>query len=236
VDEPLLYEPTDSPFGLKVRMCLQLKGIAFRRVTVTVGRRRELGRLGPRGRVPLLVYGTEVVGDSSLIARFIDDRHPDPRLFPQDAAARAYCLLVEQWADAALHPLVGACKWLNPENRDAALANTADEVAGGWLRPLVGWYLVRAARRRCRALGRRQEDVPLLRARLREHLAVLASLLDGRPYLLGRSVTLADLSAFAQLAWMQRYAEARLLDDVPAVVTWLDRVAEIPAVSAALAA
>src|SRR5437867_9132707 len=153
LDEILLYDHSDSPFCLKARICLNLKGVPFRRVTVTLGRRRELKRLNPLGKVPVLVQGTEVISDSSRIARHLDACYPEPLLIPTDPAARAYALLLEEWADEALYFIVAAFKWLNPANRAAALANTVTEVTGGALRPLVGWALARNERRRYAAWG-----------------------------------------------------------------------------------
>ena len=40
--EILLYDVNDSPFCLKARICLNVKGVPFRRVALTVGRLREL--------------------------------------------------------------------------------------------------------------------------------------------------------------------------------------------------
>lgn len=235
-DEALLYDLSDSPFCLKARMCLQLKGVPFRRVTLTIGRLRELRRLNPLGKVPVLVEGTEVVPDSSAIARHLEARYPEPSLLPEEPAARAYCALVEEWADEVLYFLVGAFKWLNPENRAAAVANTVHEMAPGWLRPALGPVVTYSIRRRYRAWGYPPASLPQLEVRLRDNLSVLATLLADRPFLLGRRATLADLATFAQLSWMRRYVEARLLDDTPTVVRWLDRLCEEPAVAAAVAA
>jgi len=233
-DEHLLYDLTDSPFCMKARICLHVKGVPYRTVTVTAGRLRELRRLNPLGKVPVLVHGAEVIADSSAIARWAEDRYPDPALIPADPEARAYCLLVEEWADEALYFIVGAFKWLNPENRRTALANTVSDLATGALRPLVGWAMARNIRRRYAAWGYTAAGLGALEARMRENLGVLAGLLRDRPYLLGRSATLADVAAFAQLSWMRRYAEARLLHEVPTVLDWLDRLGKAPAVAAAL--
>ena len=235
MDEPLLYDLSDSPFCLKARICLNLKGVSFRRVTLTVGRRRELRRLNPLGKVPVLVHGSDVVADSTAIALHLEGRVPHPSLIPPDAAARAYCGLLEDWADESLYFLVGAFKWLNPVNRTAALENTANELAGRWPRVLVGWAVRRNVRRRFGAWGYGQSAVSTLAARMQDNLAVLAGLLGDKPDLLGRTLTLADVAVFAQLAWMQRYAEARLLDAEPQVGAWIARLAEIPAVADALA-
>jgi len=99
----------------------------------------------------------------------------------------------------------------------------------------VGRLLVRNVRRRYAAWGYTVDALAHFEGRMRANLATLASLLDGKPYLLGRTPTLADVAAFAQLAWMQRYAERRLLDETPAVQHWLERFGATPAVAAALA-
>src|SRR5206468_4282039 len=107
LDENLLYDLSDSPFCLKARICLQLKAVPFRRVTVTVGRLRELRQLNPRRKVPVLVHGGNVVCDSTRIAHYLDAHYPEPSIVPTDAEARAYATLLEEWADEALYFLIG---------------------------------------------------------------------------------------------------------------------------------
>jgi len=68
-EEHLLYDLRDSPFCMKARICLHLKGVSYRTVTVTARRYRELRRLNPLGKVPVLVHDGEVIADSSSIAR-----------------------------------------------------------------------------------------------------------------------------------------------------------------------
>ena len=206
----------------------------FRRVPVTLGRLRELRRLNPLGQVPVLVQGTEVIVDSSRIARHLEARYPEPALIPRDPTARAYATLVEEWADEALYFIVAAFKWLNPVNRRAAVENTVSEMTGAALRPLVGHLLVRRERRRYAAWGHTAATLGALEERMRENVAALAGLLDGRPYLLGRRPMLADVAAFAQLCWLGRYVERRLLAETPAVQQWLERLAAAPPVAAAL--
>jgi glutathione S-transferase len=233
-DEVLLYDLNDSPFCLKARICLQVKGVPFRRVSLAVGRVRELRRLNPLGKVPVLVQGGDVVVDSSRIARYLEARHPEPPLIPAAPEASAYAALVEEWADEALYFIIGAFKWLNRENRAAALANTVTEMARPLLRPFVGRLLARDVRRRYAAWGYTADALGDFEERMRAHLATLTTLLEGKAYLLGRAPTLADVAVFAQLAWMQRYAERRLLDRAPVVVAWLERLGGLPPVAAAL--
>jgi len=234
-EEILLYDLNDSPFCLKIRICLNVKGVPFRRVALTVRRLRDVRRLNPFGKVPVLVQDGTAIADSSRIARHLESAYPEPALIPIGAEARAYAALLEEWADEALYFLVGAFKWLNPVNRPAALANTATEMTGVLLRPLVGRAIQRNVARRYAAWGYTARALADLEERMAENLATLSTLLEGKAYLLGRVPTLADVAVFAQLAWMQRYAEKRLLAGAPVVGDWLRRFAELPPVAAALA-
>ncbi len=233
-DELLLWDLTDSPYCAKVRICLQLKGVPYRRVTLTVARMRELRQLNPLGKVPVLVDGGRVIADSTAIIRHLEALHPEPALLPADPAARAYCDLVEEWADEALYFPIGAFKWLNPANRVTALHNTMRELGGGLLQPLLGRALALRIQRRYRAHGYPASALPLLEERMRQNLATLAGLLGERAFLLGRSPTSADVAVFAQLAWMRGYDEGRLLAEAPSVVRWMEGLEAIPAVGTAL--
>ena len=230
-DELLLYDLTDSPFCAKARICLQVKGIPYRRITLTVGRLRELREANPLRKVPVLIDGGRTIVDSSAIARHLEAEHPEPALLPSDPAARAYASLLEDWADESLYFVVGAFKWLNPANRATAVERTMSELGGGMLRPLVARVVARRIALSYRAWGYGVGSLGHFEDRMRESLAWLAELVVGRTFLLGRSLTIADVAVYAQLAWMRQYAEARLLAEQPAIGEWLARLDEIPAVS-----
>jgi len=235
-EELLLYDLTDSPFCAKARICLQLKGVSYRRVTLTIRRLREVRRLNPLGQVPVLLCGSDVVSDSSTIVRFLEARHPEPALLPRDPAAAAYCSLVEEWADEGLSIPIAGFRWLNPENRSTAVATTARELGGGAFPGAFAAILAGRVRRRLRAQGYTCAALPRLEDRMRENLATLEQLLVDRDYLLGRRRTVADVSAFAQLALLRGCAEARLLAAAPRVVAWMDRMESVPAIATALVA
>ena len=64
---------------------------------------RDLMRSNPLGKIPTLVTddGT-VLFDSTVICEYLEDRYPDPPLFPADAATRARCRQLEDEADFAM--------------------------------------------------------------------------------------------------------------------------------------
>ncbi len=231
--EALLHDLTDSPFCAKARICLAVKGVSFRRLTLTLRGLGRLRALNPLARVPVLEHDGRVIADSTAIARYLEERFPDPPLLPADPAARAYCALVEDWADETLSFVVGAFRWLNPANRRVAVRGTVRDLGGG---PPVGWVVAARARRRYRGAGWSAASLPYFEERLRADLRMLTGLLDERAFLLGRGLTLADVATFVQLRGLRRCVEERLLDAEPAVAHWMARVAALPAVTRALAA
>jgi glutathione S-transferase len=72
--------------------------------TRTAGGKRPFGlRFGDRlGTVPGLNAGGERISTNYRIARFLDERHPDPPLFPADPDQRAAVEEAERWANETL--------------------------------------------------------------------------------------------------------------------------------------
>ena len=82
----------------------RLRGFDAGGQTRTAGGKRPLGlRMGDRmGTVPGLAAGKERISTNYAIARFLDERHPDPPLFPADPARRAAVEEAERWANGPL--------------------------------------------------------------------------------------------------------------------------------------
>jgi glutathione S-transferase len=106
-------------------LMLEHKGVPYRRVefvtllhplmarlhgfdaggqTRVAGKKRTLGiRMGDRlGTVPALDADGERVSTNHRIARFLDERHPSPPLFPGDPEQRARVEEAERWANDTL--------------------------------------------------------------------------------------------------------------------------------------
>ena len=192
--EALLYDLQHSPACAKVRICLQVKGVPYRRIAPSV---RELLRDVP---VPRLVLDGRPAIRADLIVRQLDVLWPTPALVPVEADLRAYSDLLEGWADAALGAAVRRLAW-GPEPARARMARAmAREVTKGPLARMVAAVLARrAAALACTAAEARDA--------LKDHVRVLEMMLGDRPFLLGRAPTRADFAAVAQLACVRRVAE-----------------------------
>jgi glutathione S-transferase len=106
-----LYSGPLSLFTAKVRIALDEKGLAYERIEVPWSlaaryepKHPEVLARNPKAQVPVLVDGAISVYDSTQIFEYLEDRYPEPALYPRDVAARARCRRLEAAADELLFP------------------------------------------------------------------------------------------------------------------------------------
>ena len=97
-----------SPFTARVILAAKFKGIELPLVEPQDGMRSASHlALSPIGRIPVLVDGTVVLPESGVILEYLDDRFPQPALFPREAAARANVRLLARIQDNYSVPSFG---------------------------------------------------------------------------------------------------------------------------------
>jgi glutathione S-transferase len=86
-----LYTPDRCPYAARVRIVLAEKGLAYEAVEIDLDDRPAwLFDKNPAGRVP--VYEEDdglVLPESYVIMEYLEERYPEPALWPADAAERA---------------------------------------------------------------------------------------------------------------------------------------------------
>jgi glutathione S-transferase len=96
-----------SPFVRKVLGFCALKGVPYRLDPIIpfFGNAR-FAELSPLRRVPVFIDDRVTLCDSSVICQYLEDRYPDPPLYPADIAARAQARWLEEYADTRLADVV----------------------------------------------------------------------------------------------------------------------------------
>lgn len=85
-----LYDADRCPYCARVRIALAEKGIEYETVEVDLDDRPAwIYEKNPLGRVPVLEEDTFVLAESAVIDEYLDDRYPDPPLWPADPGDRA---------------------------------------------------------------------------------------------------------------------------------------------------
>ena len=92
-----------SPYVRKVLVCLDLKGVESELDPIIpfMGDDR-FSRVSPLRRIPVLMDDAVTLADSSVICQYLEERYPEPAVYPRDVVARARARWLEEYADTRL--------------------------------------------------------------------------------------------------------------------------------------
>ncbi|MDR3419557.1 MAG: glutathione S-transferase family protein [Nevskia sp.] len=221
----LLHQWEISPFCQKAARSLRCKGLAFQTVDYNGLLATRAGRLSKVGKLPVLEIDGQRIQDSTRIARYLDQHHPEPPLYPADPVLHAQAELWEDWADELLYWYEVYLRAYDPAALDQAVRlSCAGRPAAE--RVPVKLVLRTALRQQLRnqGLGRMpREDVE---AEFLRQLDRLETVLTQSDWLVGRSMTIADIAAGSQLLEVDRTSDRMRpqLQRRPHLAAWLSRV------------
>jgi glutathione S-transferase len=85
-----LYDADRCPYCARVRIVLAEKGIDYETVQIDLADRPSwIYEKNPLGRVPVLEEDAFVLSESAVINEYLDERYPEPPLWPADPGQRA---------------------------------------------------------------------------------------------------------------------------------------------------
>lgn len=92
-----------SPYVRKALVVLDLKGVPYEidPIVPFMGDDR-FSSLSPLRRIPVLIDDRVTLADSSVICQYLEERHPEPALYPPNVADRARARWLEEFADTRM--------------------------------------------------------------------------------------------------------------------------------------
>lgn len=214
----ILHQYDVSPFSEKVRVILGIKGLEWHACDepVIMPKPELVALTGGYRKIPVMQIGADIYCDSQVIIRELERRFPAPSVFVRGDNGIGWGLGI--WTDRSV------------------FLNTVTVVFGG-MADGANELANEAFRKDREALTGRPFDAnamkmaaPMMAEQLRAQLDWIEQQLgDGRPYIMGEQAGIADASAYYNLAfirWVYPPA-AKLLDTLPRVTTWENRVKAI---------
>jgi glutathione S-transferase len=198
MSEFVIHSIVGSPFGRAVLLALEEKRIPYRLAPVAPGSQRTPEHLArhPFARVPILEHGDYRLFETQAILRYVDRAVAECPLTPTDI-------------------------------RTAGLMDQLMNINDWYLFQGVGNVIVFQRIIRPRLLGQAPDEAAIAAAMPRAHLVydVLARQLGDQAYLVGESVTLADLLLAPQVDLFREIPEWELLTSThPNLRAWIDRM------------
>lgn len=153
--------------------------------------------LNPNGAIPTLVDGDFVLTESRVIMQYLASKKPESGLVPRDDQGRADMVRWQFWDAAHFSPQLGTL--------------TFEKV----IKPLLG------------ASAPNKAKIDEAVAAFRRFAAVLDQRLQGKAYVVGNTLTLADLTLASSLMYAQQTDAP--LGDFPNVQSWFSRLSDLDA-------
>jgi len=144
--KPTLWQLEYSHYAEKARWALEYKGIDHVRRSPVPGAHIPIALALTRGAqptVPVLQIDGRTIGDSTEIIAALESIHPEPPLYPIDAAERARAIELEDWFDENLGPhtrLLSFYELIQEPEVFGEVAATAVPGPLGKAKPVVGAY------------------------------------------------------------------------------------------------
>jgi len=173
-DQPVnaLYHFPLSPFSRKVRLVLAEKKIEVKLIEEPYWEQgADLLRRNPAGKVPILKLGQRHLSESMAICEYLEETQPEPPLLPKGAEARHEVRRVAAWFDD---------KFYHEVTKKLLGERVFKKMTGGGYPDSAG---VKSGSRA-----------------VKYHLDYMTWLLEGRRWLAGNEMSLADFAAAAHLS------------------------------------
>ncbi len=224
-----LYQFATSPFTEKVRRALNYKGIDFEvheveRHKVPEGVYKDVS---PTGKFPAMMVDGQAVWDSTDIIYHLESLSSEKPLLPSDSRDAALAHAIEDWADESLYFYEVTMRLTWEHNIDAVLeefAATTPGVSPEQLKPMI----IQGAGELTQAQGLGRKPREQIVRDAKRHINALDNMLEGRDWLIGDHLSLADLAVIGQLnalCYAQEVREA--LKETKNIEPWVARLDEI---------
>ncbi len=208
-----LYDFSLAPNPRRVRMFLSEKGVSIPSVQINTREREqfseEFKRVSPRCIVPVLELddGT-CIAESVSICRYVEEIHPEPKLFGRDAKEKA---VVDMW---------------NRHAETDCYAAAAEMVRNG-----APMFSDRGLPGQPSGVPQIPELVERGRRTIDRFVHYLDQQLANNPFVAGDAFSMADITVFITIDFSQR-ANYQVPADCNNVQRWRDEVASRPSASA----
>ena len=225
-----LYNAPQSTCSQRVRFVFNAKKLPFDEVKLNLLAGDQLKpdylKLNPNGVVPTLDHDGAIVIDSTVITEYLDEVSPATSFTPESPAARAHMRALMHFIDempaAAVRVPTFNLAFLPSFQKMSHDAFTAMAES----KPLRREFMMAMGQS---GFPKAEMDAALARLRRAYERMDAEIMQSGGPWLLGKNISLADVTVMPALVRMDDLGMASQWQDLLRIVTWFDLIRAQPA-------
>ncbi|MCV0371129.1 glutathione S-transferase family protein [Filomicrobium sp.] len=127
VDPPIeIYWVSGSPFGWRVLLMAEFKSVPYlsHRIDTASGKQKSAAylALNPRGKVPALVHGNVIIGESLAMMTYLERLFPEPPMFGATAVEAAHIMQICSEFVCYLEPVINRLSTAISRNKSLSAA------------------------------------------------------------------------------------------------------------------
>jgi glutathione S-transferase len=224
-----LHNAPQSTCSQRVRFVLNAKQLSFQEIKLNLldgdQLKPEYLKLNPNGVVPTLDHDGAIVTDSTVIMEYLDEVEPDVSFTPEDALKRARMRALMHFIDEMPAAAVRVPTFNLAFLPKFQAMSRDDFVAMAESKPLRREFMLTMGQ-----TGFPKTEMDAALGRLRRSYERMDAEIEksGGPWLLGKEITLADVTVMPALVRMHDLGMPEW-QDLPRVVTWFDNIRAQPA-------
>jgi len=231
----ILYHHGSSVCAAKVRLALAEKNLPWegRYIDILKGEQftPEFRKLNPKAVVPVLIDGDKIVTESTVINEYLEERFPEPTIFPKDAHQRAKMRVWTKAVDESLHPACAALTFITSHRH--TIAKLGAEKMKEFLESTPTISVTPTWKAQKRAFVEQGFDAPGAHEMIRLYDYYMRKMDDDLatgPWLVGDTFTAADMALIPYVNRLDMLGLAGLWEGgrMPRLTDWWRRVKERP--------
>lgn len=221
-----LHQFEISPFCDKLRRLMNYKGVAFDVRDYALVSGKKIKQFNPTGKLPALEHDGKFINDSTDIAWYLEQQFPQHPVIPTDPKQKALMHVLEDWADESLYFYEMTMRFVKSTKARDNISKMLQFDTG-----FTRWYMEKILPSKmgvnmiCSMQGTGRKSMAQLKIDIGRHVQAVADLLGEGQWLVGDSLTLADLSVYSMFFCMLDAPEAKaIIDAKPTVGAWMQRL------------
>ncbi len=226
-----LHNAKQSTCSQRVRLALNEKGLDFKEHLLDLMRgdqfEPEYVKINQNSLVPVLIHDGKTIIDSSVVLEYLEEVFPDdgPSFVPEDPHERSKMRSWMRFIDEVPAAMIRIPSYNYGFLRHFKTLSDEEFLAFAESKPLRREFMLKMGR-----TGFPQDELDKANKGLQRNIDRMhAALSDGRPWLMGKQFTFADIMVMPTIVRMDDLAMNDMWKDAPTIPEWLDRLRARPA-------